>query len=359
MAVRKRGTRAPARNHQLVRILGVLRDVDRLGGTDLYELAAKWGAATRTIRRDLAALQEAGVPIIAEKGDRRVRWRTAYRDRMASGLTGLVDASHYLALRLAMQQAGPARRTSTIFAYLEDLSDRIEKALGPGDRERLAAIERCFLQHDRAVWDSAPPDVFWPLVDAISTSHLCQFTYKALGAKEPRDFTALPLRLFIHHGTGYVLAWIPKHDRILTLNLQRLRGLRSLRATATPPGGIDADGWVESAFGVWAGGPTTTYRLRFTAGAAAYVKERTWHPKQVLHDLADGGVELELTCGASPEITAWVASFRDSVEIVAPRSLRRDFADLGRWLASTYATGPRVLRPAPRAGTARAARRAS
>ena len=47
---------AAGRNAQLVRTLSVPRDLDRLGGVDLYELAERYGTTVRTIRRDLEAI---------------------------------------------------------------------------------------------------------------------------------------------------------------------------------------------------------------------------------------------------------------------------------------------------------------
>lgn len=63
------------RNEQLVRVLQMLGDLGRRGGCDVYELAARYETSTRTIRRDLDALMNAGIPLKREAGDgSRVRW---------------------------------------------------------------------------------------------------------------------------------------------------------------------------------------------------------------------------------------------------------------------------------------------
>jgi predicted DNA-binding transcriptional regulator YafY len=70
-----------ARNRQIVRELILLRTLEqaRMGYT-LRELALRSGVTTRTIRRDLEALEEAGVPITdiderAETVGAERRWR--------------------------------------------------------------------------------------------------------------------------------------------------------------------------------------------------------------------------------------------------------------------------------------------
>ncbi len=61
------------RNRQVVRELQMILALERSRyGATLQELAGEYGVSTRTIRRDLEALQEAGVPVIEE---REHRWR--------------------------------------------------------------------------------------------------------------------------------------------------------------------------------------------------------------------------------------------------------------------------------------------
>lgn len=337
------------RNEQVARILSILRDLDRLGGTDVYELAERYGTAVRTIRRDLAALEHVGLPLAEEQDGKRKRWSIRYRDRLQE-YSGLIDASHYLALKIATEASGLAN-TSGQFAALEDLARKIEKVLGPAERDRLKAIERCFDSYSRFAYREAAPDVFWPLVDAVSAGRVCRVVYRAPSPR-PRDktFEVLPLRLFVHDRAVYVLAFVPKHEGIVKLNLQRLRRLRVLKKTAKPPADFDPAKWEQSAFGIFGGGKETTYVLRFHRNAAPFIRERVWHPSQTLRKLRGGGVELTFTCPESFEVAAWVASWREWVEARAPRTLRSESRSLGEWLCRRYSLQPTSTdgRAAPR-----------
>jgi predicted DNA-binding transcriptional regulator YafY len=65
------------RNRNLVRVLSELRQLEasRMGAT-LRELADEAGVTERTIRRDLEALEAAGVPLVQDVDEeRRRRWR--------------------------------------------------------------------------------------------------------------------------------------------------------------------------------------------------------------------------------------------------------------------------------------------
>lgn len=59
------------RNGTLTRVLKILRKLEGRGSVTLAQLAKQHGVHQRTIRRDLYALEEAGVPLChsAETGD--------------------------------------------------------------------------------------------------------------------------------------------------------------------------------------------------------------------------------------------------------------------------------------------------
>lgn len=335
--MRSQPTSSSARNGQLVRLLRILRDLDRLDGVDIYELAERYGASTRTIRRDLDALQEAGLALEQMPHERRQRWQLA-RNPQARRMAGLLDASHLLALKAAEGQNGPARSVASFWASLEDLSSKIEGALGDRGRKQLTDIERCFFHYDKGAYASAPPDVFWPIVQAVADKRLCRVTYQAPRAKpEPHTFDILPLKLFVYQAAPYLMCHIRKHDTLASLNLQRLRSLQVLTETAEPPASFDPHLLEHAAFGVWSGGSPTDYTLRFDAEIAPYIRERLWHPTQKLRPLDSDGVELTFTCSASVEVEAWVASWRHHVVVVQPTSLRQSFHDLGLSWAQQYA----------------------
>jgi predicted DNA-binding transcriptional regulator YafY len=327
--------KAQQRNVQLIRILSIIREMDRVDGVDLYELADRHGTNVRTIRRDFEALQEVGIPLAEEQDGKRKKWRVVFRDKL-NKLSDLLDVGHYLALRVAMDSS--VGKSSSLFATLEDLADKIEDQIGPGEREQLRAIGAAFYTYEKQAYRNAPLDVFWPLVGAIAARRFCKVVYRAARAQAAdKEIKILPLRMFSYQQAVYLHAFVPKHSEVITLNLQRLRGLKVLDEKGVPPAGYRSEQWELSAFGVFAGKKAATYRLRFSAELAPYIRERTWHASQELKELDDGGVELSFTCGESYEVTAWVASWRSGVQVLAPAALRDELAELGRWLQQQYA----------------------
>jgi len=336
-SVRKAPKRNEIRNDQIARVLGVLRDLGRLGGIDLYELAERYGTTVRTIRRDLDALKLVGFDPVEEPGEgNRKRWHLSSREQLDK-LSTLLDANHYLALRMAMGQGRAVRGASNVFAALEDLSDKIETALGKAGREQLKAIDACFHSYEKFAYAKSPPDVFWPLLQAIREQRICRIHYRAPRAKsKDTEFNILPLRLFVHQDAVYLMAHVTRFNSVGVLNLQRVLQLKVTEARGKPPADFDPTAMENTAFGIFMNAKPVTYRLRFSAEVAPYIRERVWHTSQKLNELGEDGVELTFRCGETYEVSSWVASWRNGVEVLEPASLRKELASLGKALAEKY-----------------------
>ena len=66
------------RNAEVIRQWTILREIEqsRTAGVTIDDLASQCGVTTRTIRRDLQALEEAGLPLYDDRShdDGRTRW---------------------------------------------------------------------------------------------------------------------------------------------------------------------------------------------------------------------------------------------------------------------------------------------
>jgi predicted DNA-binding transcriptional regulator YafY len=338
----------------VLRILYILQDLNRRGGTDLYELAERYGATTRTIRRDLDALKVFGIPITQESDGRRMKFSASYNESLAR-MRNLLDASHYLALRMALAQAGGVLRTADkLFPVLEDLAEKIETAVGPRGREQLEKIEAAIYSYEKFLYARTAPDVFWVLVNAITEKLACQVTYQTPREDaKAKTYEIVPLRIFTHNGGVHLLAYQEKHAQVIVLNLHRLQGLQLTERKGKVPAGFKAEDWENNAFGLFTGTKPAAYRLRFAAAVAPYIRERRWHATQHIRELASGGLELSFSCPESYEVTSWVASWRTHVEVLEPASLRAELAGVGAWMMATYGGVTPPAPPAPRSAPPR------
>src|SRR3954447_17661724 len=88
------------RNAEVIRQWTILREIEKArgAGVTIDELAALCAVTTRTIRRDLQALEEAGFPLYDDRAgdDGRTRWRV--NGQALKGLTAGLTVSDLCAL---------------------------------------------------------------------------------------------------------------------------------------------------------------------------------------------------------------------------------------------------------------------
>src|SRR3954464_3160536 len=125
------------RNAEVIRQWTVLREIEtRRTGVTIHELAELAQVTTRTIRRDLQALQEAGFAVYDEGEENETkRWRlqTAPFRAVEDGLTVADVAAPYLARAGAEGLSGWPLADELRAAFV-----KIERALNPRMREFLS-----------------------------------------------------------------------------------------------------------------------------------------------------------------------------------------------------------------------------
>ncbi len=318
------------RNEQVVRVLRLLDLLARPGGVDLYELAERHGASVRTIRRDLAALRQAGILVQEGSGGDGPRKRWTVHDAERQRLAQVRSAGRALAV-------AQAPRPSGAWAELDDVAVRLTTALGQGGQQLLARLDACFVSEDAALWSDVAPALVRPLVAAIAEQRLCRVRYAWSGHDgEGRWVVLLPLQVRAQRGQSFLLAWLPEDMVSATFRLRRIEALEPLELAHDAPPRERARRPEELSLSEFSWEARVAFRLRFSPAAAPAVRQRVWHPAQELSELRGGAVELRFEGPTTANVAAWLASWGQDVEVLAPARLRASFRALGGWLVETY-----------------------
>src|SRR6476646_2490410 len=134
---------AVPRNAEVIRQWTILREIERtrgLGAT-IDDLAALCGVTTRTIRRDLQALEEAGFPLFDDKthDDGKTRWRVngqAFKG-LSAGLTVSELCALYFSRSLLESLSGTPFRDDVESAF-----EKLATVLTPHMRQFLDQLPR-------------------------------------------------------------------------------------------------------------------------------------------------------------------------------------------------------------------------
>lgn len=313
------------------RLLAMLLHLQRTGPATAGTLATELEVSERTIYRDVATLQQAGVPLWTESGPRG-------GIRLVEGWRSPVDgftAAETVALTLGTTGAADLG----LGAVLAAARSKLRSSLPAPDGSDLARVTSRFVL-DAPGWFAR--DDVGPALATVSAAvwdgHQLDITYaRGDGAVQRR---LDPLGLVLKAGTWYLVA---AHDRSpRTYRVARIADATVVPTAAWRPDDFDlAAWWAESTNAFDRAIRPLATRLRLSPDAARQLRAAV--PGDATDDAlaagragADGWLEIDLPVESVQVAVAQLAPLR-GVEVVHPDELRGALATLGRRLAELNA----------------------
>ncbi len=309
------------RNQEVIRQWRLLHALERSRhGATIDGLASDLDVTTRTIRRDLAALQEAGFALYDERDDEgRVRWRIDGQalHGLESGFTLPELCALYLSRNLLEAVAGTPFQRDLTNAFA-----RLEKMLSPRMRQFLDRLPSVLAAKPgpRARSASSSPDIVARLLEATLHFRVTTMTYHSVSSRRVKEYLIHPYRLAFAQGGMYLLAYVPEYKSVRTFAIERITSVTLEKQTFTPKQDIGDDVFANS-LGVNTG-PPEHVEIEFAADVAPYVRARVWHPSQDVRENADR-VRLTMDVCHDWALRSWILSWGPFARVVSPAPLAR------------------------------------
>lgn len=328
------------RNAEVIRQWTMLREIERARatGTTIDELSALCDVTTRTIRRDLQALQEAGFPLFDDKSqdDGKTRWKVngqAFKG-LAAGLTLSELSALYFSRTLVEALAGTPFREDVETAF-----QKLGSVLTPHMRLFLDQLPRVIATKAdplrRRGDDPRQQLIIARALEATLHMRQAQITYHSQSSERTKDYLVHPYRLAYALGGLYLLAYVPEYREIRTFAVERLREISLLEERFTPIEELPDAAFPDS-LGVHSG-PPEPIAIDFEATVAEYVRTREWHPSQQITPSDGGGLHMTLNVCIDRALHSWILSFGPSARVRAPEPLARAIADQLKEAGARYA----------------------
>ena len=323
------------RNAEVIRQWTILRAIERAraAGVTIDDLAATCHVTTRTIRRDLQALEEAGFPICDSRDheDGRTRWSLngqAFK-ALGTGLTLAELCALYFSRSLLESLAGTPFR--------EDLETAFEKVAGtltPHMRRFLDQLPRMIATKAEPVRQFDDPRrqlLVARALEAALYQRQATLTYYSKASERTKTYRVHPYRLAYAAGALYLLAYVPEYGEIRTFALERLQDIALLEERFTTVEELPDTAFPDS-LGVHSG-PPERIAILFDADVADYVQSVRWHLSQQFEPASEGRVVLRLNVCVDHALRRFILSFGRFARVLEPASLA---ADVSQELAQAY-----------------------
>ena len=290
----------------------------------------------RTVQRDLKELMEV-FPVTAKQG-KPISWRWD-REAMSFDIPGM-DRTGALTLKMVsefmtrllpkncLESLAPNLRRAN--AILDELGDKSYG--GWPDKVRVVPRTQPLL----------PPDVDADILEVVYESLFRDRRFKAMylkkGADDPVEYIVNPLGLVAADPVLYLVATLWNYDDIKLLAVHRFQAVEMIHEASRKPNGFKLDDYLESgALGFpLPGEKTIKLKALFDKNAAAHLYESPLSLNQTIIDQENGDVLVEAEVLDTHQLRWWLLSFGEYVEVVSPKSLRKEFAETVRNMASYY-----------------------
>ncbi|MCP4082345.1 MAG: WYL domain-containing transcriptional regulator [Planctomycetaceae bacterium] len=332
-----------ARNEQLIRqhkILQILERV-RFGKTldeikqDVIDELGLTSIHVRTLRRDLEALQAAGIDVQAHETQRGKVWKLGPLAKSTTKIS--VSSTELIALALGRRLMYPLAG-SPFWRGIESFWNKVQEE-----------IPASVLEHYEKYWRTlrvvgVPVKSYEKHHGMLNTIHraiiehrVLEINYEVPGGT-PKTRQVEPYAVVLWHSSLYVIA-INHGDEdsgIRTWKLDRIKKTQALDLWFTENPDIDIDQFISDSLGIFVGGKARNFKIRLSPKAAGWVTEEPWHPDQKLKKLREGNFELTVRAGHDVEIISRVLQLGSEAELLAPASARQAVAKIVKDLASRY-----------------------
>jgi predicted DNA-binding transcriptional regulator YafY len=317
------------RNAEVIRQWQILKEIESARtGVTIHQLSRQTGVTTRTIRRDLQALQEAGFALFDE-GDSNdtKKWKlhTQPFRSVEEGLSVADVAALYLSRSIVEALSG--------WPLVDELAAalaKLDRGLNPRMREFLSTLPQVVTtkagpKTGKASAAGGLAPLTRKLFDAVRDRRVIEMGYFSARSNRAKNYTVHPYRIALAQGGVYLIAWVPQYDEFRTFAVERIEKLSLSDETFRKTRELPADLFASS-MGVFWGEPEVI-TLEFAARHARYVQGRLWHPSQQIEPLADGRLKMTLNVSNDFALRSWILGFGAGVKVLAPKTLAGQIRD--------------------------------
>ncbi len=299
------------------------------------EIAAHFEISLRTVYRDVAALSEAGVPIVAEAG-------VGY---------GLLKGYSLPPVMFTAEEAGALFLGGELVGHLTDPSLQVQmtsallkiRSVLPHAQQdhvdRLKQATAFLAKPSQAKADSQA--VLTRIQKALAQRNVLALDYRTSGHEKSTRREVEPLGLVYYSDHWHLIAYCRLRRDFRDFRTDRITELAVRHSTFQPHEKFSVreyiNSWCDKISGM-------NVEVKFSPRAAERAR-RSWFAGLVTEKRTKSGVVMSFPVGSLEWITGWLLSFGTEVEVLAPANLRTLLVEHASRLAEHHGNRMRIFPP--------------
>lgn len=179
-------------------------------------------------------------------------------------------------------------------------------------------------------------EVFDTLAKATTRREQLQIEYRKPGRKETEARLIDPYHLANINGEWYLFAFDHLRKDLRTFVPARIQAIKATGKQFERPARFSLENRLRNSFSVHSGKGEHLVVVRFTQAVADYIREKKWHPSQLLKELPDGGVELRMSLSSLSEVQRWILGWGGDATVLEPADLREQLREIGQRIQQAH-----------------------
>ncbi len=288
----------------------------------------------RTVRRDLEFLRsEWNAPIDYCKN--RNGWH--YTDLAFTLSSQQITRDQLLAIFVA-QQSLSQNRSSPFAPLLARAVDVISASI-----PEMASVVRESAAQTHSFRQTAVPtesiEIFAALTEHLLRNEQIEVRYWAASSNDTTTRVIDPWHVASINGTWYLFAWCHLRTELRMFAVSRIQLLKPTGDIFDRPTNFSIDETISRGFQMVCESDSGIREIviRCDTEVAKYVREKRWHSTQTIEGHPDGSIVVRWRLNSIIEVSRWIQSWGEGVEVLEPIDLRELIHERARAMAKNNA----------------------
>jgi predicted DNA-binding transcriptional regulator YafY len=318
------------KNNRITRVLRLLTIFQSKENHTSSELANILGVSRRTFYRDLKDIKGAGLCCRFN-----AKYRCYFLDSKSFLVVPALSKEEAFSLLLLLLKVRRAFQFPYNYAAMMAVF-KIENGLRPAIRQFCAtSLRPISIHHTPYVVCDRLNSVFPQLLEAAQKRQVLNIRFFL--PFEQRDIVTdfSPYHLFYAEYSWHTIGNSSFHGAVHTFKLNQIKQISPLDKYFEEDEKFNLQEYFGYAWSLLREGQIYTVELKFSHEVAEDVTETQWHETQTVSFNDDGSAILKFRVDGLDEITWWILSYGDRVEVLKPLVLRRRIAEIARRMANS------------------------
>lgn len=305
------------KSSRLSRVIQLLTALQSGQSYSAEDLSGILKISTRMVFRDLNELRKVGVPCSFNNKDRGYRI-----DPDFFFSTPGLESNEALGLLLLAHKA----RNHIRFPFKESMLHaalKIESELPEKTKQFCRnALKKIYIKADPQETLDLLDKKFSQFLEAILNKRIITIKYISPSENECIESNFCPYHLMYNDYAWYVIGKMEVKNEVCVLKLNHISEFRILNKGFLEDASFDISDFIGRAWSMKPEGRLYNVKLKFLPEAAHSVANVQWHSTQKVTFNDDGSMIMEFRVDGLNEITWWILSYGDKVQVLAPDVLR-------------------------------------